>query len=262
MKNRAITIAVVIFVVMGIALILAARAGQTPHIKGNRGLFFSIATIMLVAFVIVIILGVRASRHGARQWREKADTLGDSIDLDFDHDPPKHFHRDFTFLPEIKKSGKTNHLAHGSIAGRTAVFFEHSYVVSTGQHTTTVFHCVYTTQAPDWPRLSITPRGPFSKLFRKLGRRKGLLLDDPNFNHAFIVRCDDEPFAVTLLTPGMQRFMLEKTNVRWRITHEKIFLIYKGALKLKRMPVSVDRLARFWSNVPPEVETWEPHSVE
>ena len=262
MKRRAITIAAVIIVVMGIALIIAARAGQTPSIQGNRGLFFAIAASVLVAVVSVIILIARAQKRRTKQWRERADTLGDSIDLDFEHDPPKHFHRDFTFLPEIKKSGKTNHLARGSIAGRTAIFFEHSYVVSTGQHTTTVFHCVYATEAPDWPLLSVTPRGPFSKLFRKLGRRKGLLLDDPNFNHAFIVRCDDEPFAVTLLTPEMQRFMLEKTNTRWRITHEKIFLIYKGALKLKRMPVSVDRLARFWSHVPPEVEAWERHSVE
>lgn len=258
----------IVFVFIGLAAAVVAslffkqNPGQTPQITGNALPLVSIGiAVATIIAVFVVVLAIRASKQRRGLWQEKADTLGDAIDLDFDHEPPKHFHRDFTYLPEIVKPGKTNRLARGAIADHPAVFFEHSRVVSTGESTYTIYHCVYATDAPEWPELSVTPRNIISKLLRKFGVRKGVLLDDPAFNQAFVVRCEDEPFAVTLLTPEMQSFMLEKTNTRWRCTHGKVFLIYKGGLKLDRMPVSVDRLARFWSHVPPQVQAWERRST-
>lgn len=231
---------------------------QNPGAPNNRAIMAGVAVFVIVDFIVILaILLTRASKRRREEWQEKADTLGDAIDLDFDHEPPKEYHKGFLFLPEIKKSGKTNHLATGEIAGRPALFFEHSYVVSTGQTTYTVSHCVYATDAPDWPELHVAPRHAISRLFFKLGRRKGLLLDDPRFNLAFVVDCDDEPFAVTILTPKMQAFMIEKPTVRWRILKGRVHLVYRGPLKLDRMPSSVDRMSRFWSHVPPEVEGWQ-----
>jgi hypothetical protein len=236
--------------------------GRAPGAAGAPWPLIAIGIAVAVVFaVFVVILVIRASKQRNELWQQRADTLGDTIDLDFDHDPPKHFHRDFTFLPEIVKTGKTNRLARGVIADHPAVFFEHSRVVSTGETSHTIVHSVYATEAPDWPELGVTPRNIISKLLRHVGVRKGVLLDDPAFNHAFVVRCEDEPFAVTLLTPEMQAFMLGKTTSRWRCAHGRVFLIYKGALKLERMPVSVDRLARFWSHVPTEVQAWERRSM-
>jgi len=231
---------------------------QPPGLRSGPGIYIIAGAIVGIGVLVVLIkLCIRESKRRKQAWLEKAEALEDIIELDFDHEPPRDFHREFTFLPEIGKSGKTNRLARGSIADREALFFERSYTQSTGQSTVTIYHCVYSAEAPNWPELSVTPRNPFSKFLRTLGRRKGLLLDDPDFNHAFVVKCEDEPFAVTLLTPEMQRFMLGNTATIWRITHNRVFLIYKGQLKLDRMPTSVDRLKRFWSFVPKEVEAWE-----
>ncbi len=243
------------FAIAGVA---AWQFQKNPSSPNNRAVLVGVAVFLIVDIIVIAtFLGVRASKNRRKEWEAKADTLGDAVDLDFNHEPPKEFHHDFLFLPEIKKSGKTNHLATGEIAGRQATFFEHAYVVSTGETTYTVSHCVYTTDAPHWPDLTVRMRNLFSQFFFKLGRRKGLLLDDPKFNLAFVVECDDEPFAVTILTPAIQTFMLEKPTVRWRITQGRVFLIYRGALKLDRMPSAVDRLSRFWSHVPPEVEAWQ-----
>ncbi|MCB9838979.1 MAG: hypothetical protein H6813_06530 [Phycisphaeraceae bacterium] len=261
MENRKKALIIMLFggfVAMLIGLALAG--GHFPsQVSWSK---FAVAIAVVAGIVLfVTVLAVRASRTRTAAWRERADAVGDAIDLDFDHEPTKEFHKDYLFLPEIKKSGKTNRVARGTIAGREALFFEHSYVVSTGQSSHTVYHCVYSTDAPKWPELSVTPRNPISKLFRKLGIRRGMLLDDPRFNQAFVVRSEDEPFAVTLLTPMMQAFMLEKPNARWRISNGRVFLIYRGSLKLDRMPATVDRLARFWSFVPPEVSAWERRGI-
>jgi len=247
-----------LFTALAIGAVVIWQYQQHPVAPTQRWIYIGVGAFLLIdVLAVIIFLGVRAAKQRREEWQEKADALGDAIDLDFDHEPPKEFHRDFLYLPEIKKSGKTNHLARGEIAGRPALFFEHAYVVSTGETTYTVSHSVYATDAPGWPELTVRPRNLFSQFFFKLGRRKGLLLDEPKFNLAFVVECDDEPFAVTILPPVMQVFMLENPTARWRITHGKVFLIYRGPLKLDRMPASVDRMSRFWSHVPPEVEAWQ-----
>jgi len=244
----------VVLLVMGPGVGGPGRSATIPIV----GLVVTAGLVMVVVFVM---LAVRTHKRQQLRFRARAEELGESVGLKFDHDPEKGFHRRYTFLPEVKKSGKTTRLARGEIAGWPALFFEHSYIVSTGQTTVTVYHCVYATDAPNWPDVHVTPRHPLSKLLRAVGIRRGMLLDDPNFNHAFTVKTDDEPFAVTLLTPDVQRLMLENTRVRWRFTRERVFTVYKGQLKLDRMPLTIDRLERFWSLVPPEVRAWERPAV-
>ncbi len=261
-KRKTIFIAMLLAATLAAAVgvFFATGSGQGPNVIGNsrKMTFIAVVAMILIAGFAVAILAERGVlQRRKKAWLEEADALDDTLTLDFNTDPPKEFHKDYVYLPEIKKSGKTHRLAQGTIANHNATFFEHRYVVSTGQSTHTVVHCVYAADAPAWPELSVTPRQPLSKLMRALGWRKGLLLDDPKFNQSFVVRCEDEPFAVTLLTPEMQQFMLGKLNARWRITHNKVFLIYRGALKLDRMPASIDRMATFWSHVPQQVEAWQ-----
>ena len=86
--------------------------------------------------------------------------------------------------------------------------------------------------------------------------RLPLLLEDARFNHRFKIRTHDDDFAITLLTPEMQTFMLTKTTVRWRLGAGHVCLVYGGKLKPARMEASLDRLRGFWSNVPVELESW------
>jgi hypothetical protein len=94
------------------------------------------------------------------------------------------------------------------------------------------------------------------RLLRRLGVRRGLLLEDEAFNDRFRVTTDDEDFALTLLDPEMQRYMTEKTNVTWHLHPGRAALIYSGAMRPERLEMACERLRGFWERVPPELEGW------
>ena len=122
--------------------------------------------------------------------------------------------------------------------------------------TTTVVETFYVCEAPDLPVVRIRTRRGLMPLLYRLGRRPGLELDDPRFNAAFRVDTEDEDFAIILLSPEMQSFLLEKRSVDWSTGPEGLKLFYRGGLKKKRLEASLDRMRRFWALVPPELLDW------
>ena len=108
-----------------------------------------------------------------------------------------------------------------------------------------VVETFYVMPAPQWPKVRIRARRGFSRLLYRLGRRPGLVLDNARFNERFRVECEDEDFAILLLSPAMQRFLLSKTNVDWSAGGGAIKLFYRGALNKKRVARSLERLRRF-----------------
>ena len=65
----------------------------------------------------------------------------------------------------------------------------------------------YVCPAPQWPKVRIRARRGFGRLLYRFGRRPGLVLDNPRFNEYFRAECEDEDFAILLLSPEMQRFL-------------------------------------------------------
>jgi hypothetical protein len=166
--------------------------------------------------------------------------------------------RRYADLPTLNKMrGKIRKHYVGALDGRPLTLFEHFYSVQAGSVPVQVASTVYAVGAPDWPTLKIAPRRFFSRLGMRLGRTpKGVLVERADFNRQFWVGAADESFAITLLSPEMQAFLLEKTRVRWRIRNSEVVLIYSGALNMKRIAGSLDRLRHFWSLVPPEMDAW------
>ena len=74
------------------------------------------------------------------------------------------------------------HGASMRIWGRALTVFQHSYVIHTGQAPVPVYHTVYVTNAPDWPGLTVAPRGLVGRLLYRLGRRPDVLLENETFN--------------------------------------------------------------------------------
>ncbi len=168
----------------------------------------------------------------------------------------KEFRARFSFLAAVPRGASIRHVYEGSLDGRPIEVFQSSYMVSTGQSMVQISHAIYAVQAPDWPATQIAARNWFGRLVRKLGAPRGLELDDPEFNRRFRLKTDDEDFAIALLSPEMQAFMLSKTSVKWRITPGRLCMIYNGTLKAGRMEASLHRLQRFWGLVPAELEAW------
>ena len=104
--------------------------------------------------------------------------------------------------------------------------------------------------------VTIAPRRGLRHLLYRLGLRRGLLLEDEEFNLAFRIRTDDEEFALTLLHPDLQRFLREHDRITWHVHAGRAAMIYGGATKFDRLEASVDRFCRFWEVVPRELEDW------
>ncbi len=168
----------------------------------------------------------------------------------------KEFRSRFSFLVAVPRGASIRHVYEGLLDGRPIEVFQSSYMVSTGQTMVQVSHTIYAVEAPAWPATQIAARNWFGRLIHKLGRPRGLELDDPEFNRRFRLKTDDEDFAIALLSPDMQAFMLSKTSVKWRITPGRLCMIYNGTLKADRLEASLQRLQRFWALVPTELEAW------
>ena len=209
-----------------------------------------VAAMLGVAMWVVVFHRGKAGKTVSREL--EAQRLG----FTFRGKGDKEFRARFSFLAVVPRGASIRHVYEGSLDGRPIEVFQSSYMVSTGQSMVQISHAIYAVEAPDWPATQIAARNWFGRLVRKLSGPRGLELDDPEFNRRFRLKTDDEDFAIALLSPEMQAFMLSKTSVKWRITPGRLCMIYSGTLKANRMEASLQRLQRFWKLVPPELEQW------
>lgn len=93
-----------------------------------------------------------------------------------------------------------------------------------------VVECYYKLPAPKWPFVQIRARRGIGKLWYKLGKRTGILLDDDTFNASYKVTSQDEEFAITLLNPKLQAFIMDKATVDWSAGNGAIKLWYNQTL--------------------------------
>ena len=120
-----------------------------------------------------------------------------------------------------------------------------------------VVECFYVLPAPNWPKVQIRARRGMAKLWYKLGNRAGIMLDDNAFNAAYKVTSADEEFAIMLLGPELQAFILKKPTVDWSVGEGSIKLWYKGKLKKRRIGKSLDRLGRFTLCIDEALFDWD-----
>ena len=121
-----------------------------------------------------------------------------------------------------------------------------------------VSETIYVLAAPDWPKVRIRARRGPSRWFRWLRRNESLSFEDERLSAAYRVESEDDDFAIRLLTPDVQAFLLEKTSVDWSAGHGAIKLFYRGSLKKTRVDASLERLRRFVDLIDPALFTDEP----
>jgi hypothetical protein len=215
----------------------------------------------VIAGAVVLAIVVPTVRASIRKRRAAAEAHLE--DLEADHglvpvdQPDKKLHRRFGALPGIPKHGDVKIALEGTVAGRPLTAFQHHYIINTGQAVIPVYHAVFVTPVPVWPKVKVQPRGRFGRLLMRFNLRRGMTLDDPRFNRQCRVTTDDEDFALVLLHPEMQHLLAEKPSITWHVGGGWCAMIYNGQLRLERMPGSLDRLERFWALVPPELDAWE-----
>ncbi len=98
--------------------------------------------------------------------------------------------------------------AAGTIDGRQVHLLEHAYAVSTGKSTHVVRHTIAATPCPTtWPHLKVEEENLLTKLAGALGR-KDFQLESEAFNKRWRVSTDNEDFALLVLTPAVQEWLM------------------------------------------------------
>ncbi|MCH8316419.1 MAG: hypothetical protein IIA64_10635 [Planctomycetes bacterium] len=237
---------------VGVVVVVMQSGGG---IRPNLALILVLTALLTSIVAVAAIAGARRSnRKGPRRGR--AEIAANDFDLSYLAKADKSFRSAFGELPELPRNATVKHVMTGDFDGRPITVFESSYMIYTGQTMMQVAYTVYAVDAPDWPSTHITRRNWFGRMALKLGRQPALLLDNPQFNSRFKVRTENDDFAIALLSPEMQAFMLQKMNVRWRIKDGRVCLCYSGTLKPQRLTASLERMRQFWSLVPDELEAW------
>jgi hypothetical protein len=238
-------------IAIAIVLVLTSRTGGSGMV----------GTVVVGAVILVAgLVGFAVVRHSQKRnivARQAAlEELPANCWLVPVESPDPKLHRTFGALPRIPRSGKVQQVMRGELEGRELTCFQHLYVISTGQTTVPVQHTVIVTDAPQWPTVTIRRRASIGRLLLRFGIGGGLRLEDDLFNRTFKVTADDEEFALTLLSPAMQRFLLEKPSVAWRVNPGCVAMVYRGPLRFDRLGGSIERMRAFWSHVAPELATW------
>ena len=248
----------VVLTVLGAAavaggLVLLAQRGSL----GSRQwpVMAAIGGLAVILLAIVLITKVRRGRPASP--RTSAGSAAERLGLQYRAKAEAKYHARFAPLPSIPTGGDVRHLLSGPWDGRALTIFQHAYQVHTGQAPIPVYHTVYITDAPPWPHLTVTRRNLLGRILFRLGRRPGLLLDEDDFNAAMKVTTDDEDFALILLGPDLQRFLVAKPSVAWSIQPGRVAMIYPGSLRPDRIDASLERLMAFWELVPADLEAWQ-----
>ena len=253
MQRAALSIVLGILLAAGlVAFLLARRGGPMP----NPQIWVALAFVVPAVITLAMFGVARASRGGGSRGSAVAAEAAERLGLSYTAVAYKEFRDRFRDLPEVPAKARIKHVLEGELDGRALVVFESSYMIHTGQITIPVANTVYAVASPAWPLTHITPRGLLSRLYVGLGAGSGLRLENPQFNARLAVKTDDEDFAIALLGPDMQAFMLAKTRVRWRVGRGRVCLIYSGTLKSDRIAASLERMRGFWTWVPREIESW------
>jgi hypothetical protein len=252
MHRTALPIILGIVVAAGLVAWFVARGGALP----GPQIWVGLAVVGMAVVLLAMVVAARMS-GGAGAWSSAAATeTTERLGLSYLAAAEKGFRDRFRDLPEVPGNARIRHVLEGELDGRALVVFESSYMVHTGQTMMRVANSVCAVESPDWPVTHISPRGALSRLFVTLAAGSGLRLENPQFNASFSLKSDDEDFAIALLGPDMQAFMLTWARQRWRLGHGRVCLINTGPLKPQNVPAELDRMRGFWTWVPRELEAW------
>jgi hypothetical protein len=148
----------------------------------------------------------------------------------------------------------TTHLGEGANAAPVEIYERTQIVMAGSVMVPVVVENYYVLGAPtDWPKVQIKARRRLGRWLYRWGKHRGIMLDDARFNARFRVTSKDETFAIMLLNPELQGFILEKQDVDWSAGEGAIKLWYRGKLNKRAIPRALDRLARFERLIAPEL---------
>lgn len=255
-RRRTILIALILSAAFAAGLILfIQRRGAWGY--GPQQTIIAALIAALAIVIVVMILIIRAVRRQRRpKLAEKPEEVAVRLGLTYEKKAEKAFHRAFGPLPGIPRFGSVQHVFTGTLDDRPVTAFQHFYMITTGQATIPIYHTICITDAPPWPPVKVGRRNLIGRLLYRAGVRRGLMLEDETFNATWTIKAADEDFALTLLHPEMQQFILAHPEFTWQINPGHVALISGGQMKFDLLEPRLTCLREFRRLIPEELEAW------
>lgn len=217
-----------------------------------------LAIILIAGFLVTMVcLAIISGRRRRKNLAERFTQLNFVGCADPDKLQKEAAYNRFPLLHKMMKQGFRGVQWYAEAPGSSPpmFFLEHTYVVSTGKSSHSVYHTAAVVAVPrSWGEVSVTRETVFTKIGKVFGL-KDLDLEDPAFNKAWRVRASDENFALALLTPEVQR-LLADTQAGFR---NETWVVGSGSLALVvGYQIKPDDLAKLHARVTSFVEALAP----
>lgn len=175
-----------------------------------------------------------------------------------DHDG---LHSRFARERIVPRRGHVRHVITGPWRGRTATAFQHTCHTGVGRSRRIHTRSVFALDAPSWPRVRVRRRNACSRALYRLGRQNGLMLDDDQFNHTTHVRTSDDDFAITMLAPTVQRWLLGVPFRSLHVGDGTVAIVLNGPMPLGALADGFNAVSTFRSMLSGELDDWQPRDV-
>lgn len=231
----------------------ADRAARPADSVPSPPVYVAAGVAIVVAFYVgVPVWAIWLARRRLRRFRRHAAAVAAEAGLDVDLTirTPRSLGFDLT----NPNRGATAHFLMRRPGTPDAVFrLQYKRHPWTDRSSTFYFTCVLLPMLPfHAPHLTIGPEGFWSGVGRVVGARD-IEVESPQFNRRYRVRCDDERFAVTLLSHEMLAWMLRESDrgrtIRFEVVGGRLLWVADG-LPIAQQPQLLREAADIRSHLP------------
>jgi hypothetical protein len=147
--------------------------------------------------------------------------------------------------------------ARGTINEREVWVMEHRYTSGSGKNRSTHYHTIICTPGPHtWPDLSLTTENLFHKIGELFGG-KDIQVESEAFNKRWRVKCDNEDFAVLVLSPQVQEWCMSLERGLWlRIGQGAVCVVKSGVIGAKDLQRLASLPTDLYKLFPPELDAF------
>jgi len=215
-------------------------------------------SIALATAAVVIVFTLLARRRRLRERAELLERLrGDGWQVE-DRPPRKRRRECFEPFRHVRGLPRAHHgvrsLLRTTLEDREVRVLEYVYSESAGNSTRIVRSLAAATPCPPaWPHLELDREHFLHKVGAALGLRD-MQVENPAFNDRWRIRTDDESFALCLLTPEVQSWLMAlEGRETWSIGDGWIVCLRRDPLRRDALESIAARPGGLLALVPPEL---------
>lgn len=192
--------------------------------------------IMVLAVVSVMMIIAAASRREKKRTAELKDTAA-SLGFEFIPKDNSEYLKSLKTLNSFSRIGRSQkilNLMRGRSSNIEVTIFDHTYVISTGEHSHTRKQSVicFQSEAFSLPDFTLAPKKFWNKIGSMLGRQSIEFNTHPAFSENYLLRGDDIDAIREVFTPPVLEYFEEHLGYNAEGSGNQL-LLYKAS---KRIP--------------------------